>query len=210
MNTLRNKGFFLLAIGILTLQAGLAEANLVLNGTFDSGLTDWAVIEFTGTEDVRVVSENGNNVLEQSHPASGWSWSSIRQEIASKLVVGQTYDLSFDFKGFSGLEWQGKFSDSLSIFHSTGINVSFSALHPLILDGAWHSYTIPFLVSSTHPRSDEPMLAFIDSQGGMTTTFLDNISIVETASIPEPSSLFLFGVGVAAFFGKAGRVRRTR
>ena len=212
-----NTRFFLyFVVGVLAIfQVRLAEANLIVNGAFDDGLNNWGIVSYIGNANVRVVSENGNYILEQYHGDSN-AWTSIGQEIISKLTIGQNYELSFDFKGFKEMEGEGKFSDADMIWHSTSVNGSIDILHPFILDGAWHSYNVPFTVSETHPRSDEPLLAFILNYDKVGSIFLDNISVVAVSnSIPEPSTLALIiagiiGAGMTKLSSRVGRANTVR
>jgi PEP-CTERM motif len=168
------------AFAVTTLSAGVAQANLIVNGSFETGdFTGWTLTGntgFTGVEcpgagfagpgdgncDAFLGPVGSNGTLSQTFPT----------------VVGQVYSISFDFQP------------------DGGVTSFFSAV--------WDAQ--PALFSVTNPAaSSYQVLTFNALATTLTTSLsfnfrddpgflkLDSVSV----TVPEPSTLALFGAGLA-------------
>lgn len=176
-----------IAAGIVMATAmSSAQANLIVNGGFDQGMTGWTC----SGADACAANAGGNpGKALTGYDNSGYT--SLFQNVAT--VAGAIYQLSFDskatyvagneigysFSGFGNVNWVPV---TTAYAHSKG---SFVATGKLT--------RVEFFLA-TNPNTG--------------TFFVDNVSLDLTGTtLPEPASLALLGLGLAGL-AAAGRRRK--
>ncbi|HOY23754.1 MAG TPA: DUF642 domain-containing protein [Cellvibrio sp.] len=200
---------------LLTGVASLANANLIVNGSFEdnivtnsstwgvyNSINGWSTLSGAGIEIQRntiVTAQDGKQYVElDSHNNS-----SMFQQLTG-LSVGESYLLSF---------WYHARTNNAS--NDNGIDVSWGTSAPGDLQLAIANET----VQSTNNMWVEKTLSLFADQSTMYLTFaatglnnslggfIDNVSLTKVASVPESSGLVLFGLGL---MGLIAVRRRTK
>jgi alpha-tubulin suppressor-like RCC1 family protein len=166
------------------LYSSVLGINLITNGDFENGTSDWYLKPYSGGATIQVVEEIGNHSLKFHNPGNS-AWSAIGQEIRSKLEIGKSYIVSFRYHGNVG-PYGPAFADSSIIMHSSSVNSTFLHEYTWMLDGQWHEISVPFTVESGHPRSDQPMLMICLNYNSPGTFVLDDVAVREVLPIPSP------------------------
>jgi len=166
--------------------AGVANANLIANGGFETGSTGgippagWSSTNGGGA----VTRASGFNGI-AAH--SGGQFASFGQAInlgtieqAIATTVGASYDLSFWYYSDGGtpnefrVRWGG-----LTVF-----DVVNDPLH------GWIQYSFTETATST------TTLVSFDGRNDPTYLYLDNVSVSALSAVPEPATLALLGLGL--------------
>jgi hypothetical protein len=197
------------------------QANLIQNGSFEDvsgsnaignygSASTWQIYssipEWDASRNMEIWTNNfivdayeGLNVLElNGHPGTGSGAFSISQSFST--VVGQQYELSF--AGRKRQNSTEEFSVSVGTLDGNG------QLDDLALDyaidshefGTWTNFTYLFEATGSMSTLRFTSLDLIDDTTG---NLLDDVSIV---SVPEPSIIALFGLGLVGI----GFTRRRR
>lgn len=181
---------------LLTLMAaGSAQANLITNGNFESGLSGWtttghvATAVFSGT-----YFGGGSNARDGTTMIAFNAGDSSANGVLSQAfatTVGATYTVTFDYgtnTGTQSILW-GAYSATSAVLASNVITDTNAS-------GLLDTYTYTFLATTTSTT-----LRFTDVSGNNTVSIdglIDNVSVNANA-VPEPASLALLGLGVAGF-----------
>ena len=201
------KRFQLFAAVCMLAASGFAYGNLIVNGGFESPdiTSGWTYgtdptggwqgdnIEVWASGFLGVDSYEGNQHGElNAHAYDGTAWS-IYQSFDS--VLAEVYDISFAYRA--------RRSNS-EVFRVTLQDSSGTILDQLVDDhvtGQWNYFADSFLGTG-----NEMTLTFtsVTPRAGTVGNFLD---AVEVTNVPEPSTLALFGVGLA---GLGYRSRRRK
>ena len=169
-----------------------ANANVVLNGSFESGLANWTV---SGA----MVTVRGD------YGTSDGSWAAIlgfdngpasfRLSQTIAVLAGATYHLAFDWGvGPNRLPQSMKYSVLNGALGSAEID-SRTATGVGSLPAQFTHYALDFVAAS-----NSVTLLFADTSANSFTIdqVLDNVSIEQVAvAVPEPGSLALLGLGLA-------------
>ena len=201
-------------LSILLSASQLAQANLVTNGSFESGafvpnadntmslpngstaMTGWTVIadslSWINTPNPwSVLPSDGNFFLDftdyQQTPAFG----GVSQTITT--VAGQLYDLSFDL-GSSNLYGR---PNSISASAGSTVQVFTGSSTGGISD--WQHFVLPFTAPSTSTTIS------LTGVAGFAYIGLDNVSV---SAVPLPASVWLFLSGIGALFARFRRQAR--
>lgn len=177
----------LAAFAAMSLFAGApAHAELVVNGGFEFGI----ITDREPTNMIFAWITRGDVGIENSQSEfihSGSASAALHEpEIAGRIAqllpttAGQSYELSY---------WAFHFFDPLGTLRVNVDGVVTELTNTLI--DPWTQFTVDFTASS-----DSTLLEFTNARRGY---FIDDVSVVEKAAIPEPGSAPLLGVGAVAF-----------
>ncbi|MBN9501511.1 MAG: hypothetical protein BGO01_04415 [Armatimonadetes bacterium 55-13] len=165
-----------------------AQANLIVNGDFETGNTnDWFLNSPGNNSAVwagfGVGGSNGYVIAE----FSGTGGSVLSQDVIT--VANQNYLFSFDLSddGFGASGFTASFGDK----------VVFSEINP-DTNGDFKHFS--YLVTATSDLSTVKFTGY----NNPSITILDNVSLT-AAPVPEPASMAALGLGVAAFIRRRKR-----
>jgi len=161
-----------------------ASANLINNGSFESGSSGWGVSGNVWFDSV-LVSDGASSVDFNQYNTGG---NAVLTQYFSTLV-GASYQLEFDFTAHGG----GSGPQLLNVQLGTAgslLNATIADIDPPPY--VWETYTFDFIASSTSTllRFQDITTNSIGSDG-----HLDRVSVVAT---PEPATLGLLAIGLLA------------
>jgi Protein of unknown function (DUF642)/PEP-CTERM motif len=209
-------------LAVAALMAGSAHANLITNGSFESGafvnqgndtmslaagstvITDWTVVTDTtawigASNPFGLTASNGSFFLDLTNYQAGAPFAGMSQDIATTL--GATYSLSFDL-GSSTL-WGRPDSITAS---AAGASQTFTS--PLTGgNDDWQNVSMQFVASSATTT------VLLQGTSGLNYIGLDNVDVEFVSgpgpgpgTVPEPATLALLTLGLAGL----GASRRRR
>ncbi len=194
-----------------------SSATILFEDDFSSGdLSSWNYVVYG--EVVHSPTDSGNNVLSFSDINSGGdTFSSLIENTGAA-----TYTLSFDYYttdgtdvrnggGFAGIDDDGVKGNDHIWYLGTPEYLSVTYL-PQATDG-WKNVSYTFSLPDTWTSFS---LMFEDFRAPARDAFFDNIVLSDSngvsdgnpAPVPEPATVFLFGVGLSALAGAQLRRRK--
>ena len=211
----------ILAIYVMGIsQADAGMVNLITNGSFEQGPSDadprwntaqWITLglNFGGTNDIDgwTVDTGGQIDLLRAGSFYGDAADGVRHidlngaPVQGKIsqtistVVGQTYQVSFDLLGISGLSLGGP----TGVRSQIGNGTMFADFAPSLSETGWITQQWTFTAGDS--SSTLQFLSLYNNQFG-NGPHIDNVRVVEAplSVVPEPSSLVLWGVGMMGIF----------
>jgi MYXO-CTERM domain-containing protein len=198
----------LVTLSALALAAAGAQANLLVNGSFEDGgfvdqgqatmslaagsttISGWTVVtDTTAWIDIgnpyQLTASDGNRFLDLTDFPAGAPFAGMQQAVAT--LIGASYLLSFDLGSSNAYGRPAAITAS-----AAGSSQTFtSALTGSNSD--WETYSLAFIASSGST------VITLQGQTGNTYIGLDNAVLIQTA-VPEPgsSALALLGLGALA------------
>jgi len=214
-------GLAVACVAVLTLGAAPAEANLIVNGSFEdptvpvggfinfgggsTAITGWTVVGVDSSVVNGTFTQSG--IVFQAQDGNQWSdlagvtsnsmTSGVMQGIAT--MIGQAYEVSF---------YVGSATDNYFFFPGTvdlsidgGARVSYTnpTAPANMLD--WKLFTVQFTATSTTTN-----LTFFN--GSAANNFLGAIDNVSLTAVPEPTSVAFLVMGAAGLAICTARRRR--
>jgi hypothetical protein len=184
---------------LLAAASGSVHADLITNGTFDTGTSGWTL---SGSGCQLAVFDGGGNPgpsVWLNACGEGGSNPTLSQTV-SGLTVGATYLLTFDLSG-SGTDGDG--GNTFGIFLDSEPT---NAIYTTEVGGAWHSLSTTFAATATSQTlffEGELDTRTVNGPGTVTDVdyHIDNISLDSVAvATPEPAVFGLAASGLGALF----------
>ncbi len=202
-------------------QADAGMVNLITNGSFELGPSDadprwnaaqWITFGLNSAGDANeidgwTVDSAGQIDLLRAGSFYGdasdgvrhidLTGSPVKGKISQTIstVVGQTYQVSFDLLGISGMTLGGP----IGVRSQIGDGAMFADFAPSLSETGW--ITQQWTFTAVDSSSTLQFLSLYGNQFG-NGPHIDNVRVVEAplSVVPEPSSLVLWGVGMMGIF----------
>ena len=156
---------------LLTLDRHANSANVIPNGTFDSGIDGWSF----GPDDTNITHKDGSLCIGDAKPVPYWKSHAAAQ---FKPIKGKSYVLEFDAKSDRDGRIAIVFQKRWSPYTSFGSDYSF------MVKKGWHHYSLEFDPIHVDIGSDVARMSFITGRKKIPVEelCLDNVRIVEKVS----------------------------
>ena len=206
----------------ITLVAERAEANLITNGSFESGtfvndgngtdsfgpgptaITGWAAVgrqvSWIQTPNPWVLlAQDGTHFLDLTGYQTGAPFGGVTQNIVT--TVGQQYDLSF-YLGSYTQRWGGP---PVSILAAAGATTQTFTVSTTSTASTWTPFSMHFTANSANTAITLTGAAGVEYIG------LDNVSVDLASAVPEPESwaLMVLGLGSLVWIGLRRNTNRS-
>lgn len=209
-------------LAVVALMVGSAHANLITNGSFESGsfvdqgndtmslgagstvITGWIVVTDTTawigpTNPFNLSASDGSYFLDLTNYQAGSPFAGLSQTIAT--ITGASYSLSFDLGGSSQWGLPDSITASAGSTSQTFVSTATTGVNNL-----WDSVSMQFVATSATTT------VLLQGATGFNYIGLDNVGVEFVSGpgtggqAPEPTTLALLGLGLAGL--AAPRPRR--
>jgi hypothetical protein len=223
-----SKASFRLAVcaaAALLATSGHAATNLLTNGSFEdasagspapasnqtftqyvgtSNMAGWLVVgdsvAWIGGAQFGLSASDGSKFLDLTDYALGAPYGGVQQSFAS--TPGQSYTLTFDLG--SSAQWGATSAITAMVAVVAGTSSQTFTSTNLTGNNVWQTYSMTF--TAVNPMTT------ITLQGAAGDYYigLDNVSVMATTPVPEPSSWALLAAGLATVGSLAARRKHLR
>ena len=207
-----------LAFAALAVGSASATANLLVNGSFENGafvnqgndtmspavgstvITGWTVVTdatawIGPTNPFGLTASEGSYFLDMTNYQAGPPFAGVTQTVAT--TPGASYVLSFDLGGST---FWGRPDSLLASAGGTSATFTTGPASTATPNNDWYHETMAFVATSAST------VITLQGSAGAKYIGLDNVSVVPTASVPEPGRWALMLAGLVL----AGAVSRRR
>jgi Protein of unknown function (DUF642)/PEP-CTERM motif len=225
MNALKSSSLRVVAAAALVAVSGAAQANLLTNGSFESGsaltsgyttlligdttITGWTVVndnlawfhDAFGAGAGALSASNGVKFLDLTNTSPSCTpCGGVEQTIGT--TIGETYTLSFDLGSSSGYQIPSSIEATLQIVVGGVVTQTFTSTASGVNN--WESFSKTFVASNANTT-----IRLVGSFAQLDYVGLDNVSVV-ASPVPEPGALALMVAGLAAVGSVVSRRRVQR
>jgi hypothetical protein len=180
MNLLKKITLLSIAFSALFISLG-AQATLITNGDFENGYTGW-----TGVTGSNFIYSGGGNPGSSLVLNDGPGPVPTANQFVSGLVLGTTYEISFDAKTFYNC------CNNVTIL-GAGVAIDGNQFEFLVTNGqSWTDYSFSFVYGG----GDANLSLSSQRNGTDSDAEFDNVSLTAATAIPEPSIIAVFALGL--------------